>query len=175
MRRSLVSVSAVTANVVVTTAAAVTVGLASAPAALAERPWGINGTYSAVSNGEWAKTNDKLEARPNVFDTWTISTTCTNVVTCSGTVTSAEGWTAPIKTVSGIWNVVRDIPNWVPCTVGPAATGHQVYSFWRAADDGWQDMNSDILAGSNKTVADSGNCGVNRPVVIQMPFKLRPV
>lgn len=162
----------------VTTASAAALGavVASTPTASAdELPWGINGTYSAVSNGEWSKTNDKFENQANVFDTWIISTTCRTVIDCEGTVQSGFGWTARIWTASGIWNVSREIPDWMPCPVGPPGPATQVFTFWRAADDGWQDPRSEILVGNDKTTGDSGNCGVNQSKVIFMPFKLTPI
>lgn len=159
-------------------AATVVLGLTGLPAPTAhadDLPWGINGTYSAVSNGEWSKTNDRFEAQDNIFDTWTISTTCRTVIDCEGTVQSAFGWTARIWTSSGIWNVSREIPDWMPCPVGPAGAGTQVWTFWRARDDGWQDPRSEILVGNDKTTGDSGNCGVNKSMVVFMPFKLTPI
>ena len=52
-----------------------------------------NGTYSVVSNGEWASMNDRFEDKPTVRSTWNVTSTCSTAFTCSGKVTSSLGWT----------------------------------------------------------------------------------
>ena len=73
-------------------------GLAIAPAATASgEGWGLNGTYAAVSNGDLAQTNDVFRNEATVHSTWTINTTCTTPVDCTGRVVSDAGWSAEVK------------------------------------------------------------------------------
>ena len=51
------------------------------PAAVASGDqWGLNGTYVATSNGQWAQTNEIYRDEASVRSTWTISTTCSTPV-----------------------------------------------------------------------------------------------
>jgi hypothetical protein len=87
------------------------VGLASpAPQARAKTPAdiAINGTYQADSIGGWAKINQQYNTEPEIKATWKISTSCTTMEDCTGTVTSDQGWTAPITLTDGTtWYVRR--------------------------------------------------------------------
>ena len=58
-------------------------GVPTAGASGAE--WGLNGTYVATSNGQWAQTNDIYRDEASVRSTWTISTTCSTPVECTRT------------------------------------------------------------------------------------------
>jgi len=59
------------AAVVFTTA----LGFALAPPAGAEyEEYAMNGTFSVVSNGEWARMNDRYQDEPTVRSTWTVNT-----------------------------------------------------------------------------------------------------
>jgi hypothetical protein len=153
-------------------AAIVIGGLGTAPSARAEgNP--INGTYIATSVGEWAKTNEVFRDEATVRSTWTITSSCWTFQECSGEVTSDQGWSAPITVHDGsLWYVRRDVPNWEFCPDGTAVTGHQTYFFAFAGQDGKAQPGSSTLAGYDKTVGPSGACGVNRWLVIMMPFRL---
>ena len=91
----------------------------------------LNGTYRVTSNGDWAKTNDVFINEPTVVQTWTMSSSCTSPHTCSGQVTSDQGWTAPLKlggvegpgSVGDYWVVDHAVDNWEPCPDGTAAPG----------------------------------------------------
>lgn len=138
-----------------------------------EDQWGLNGTYTATSNGEWAKTNDKFRELDSLRSTWTISTVCSYPTECTGTVISDFGWSAPIYKTGGVWYVKHTVQNWVPCPDGTAAPGLQVFRFVPVIEDGSQtDPTSTTLAGEDQTTGVSGACGVSRPVFITMPFKL---
>jgi hypothetical protein len=148
-------------------------GLGTAPSARAEgNP--INGTYIATSVGEWAKTNEVYRDEATVRSTWTITSSCTTFQECSGEVTSDQGWSAPITVNDGSeWYVRRDVPNWEVCPDGTAVTGSQTYMFYFVGPDGkTQPGGSPTLTGFDKTVGPSGACGVNRWLVIMMPFRL---
>ena len=132
----------------------------------------INGTLTATSNGQWAQTNEVYHDQATVRSTWTIRTTCANALSCSGTVTSDQGWTADIYTTNYLWYVKRDVPNWQPCADGTSAPGHQVFDFYAVAADGTLDPNSTTYAGKDLTSGPSGGCGRSQPLVISMPFKL---
>jgi hypothetical protein len=132
----------------------------------------INGTFTATSNGEWAQRNDVFRAEATVRSTWKISTTCANVLSCAGTVTSDQGWTANIYTTNNVWYVKRELAGWEPCADGTSAPGHQVYDFYAIAADGTLDPKSTTYAGKDQTSGPSGACGKNLPLVISLPFKL---
>jgi hypothetical protein len=155
-------------------AASVIGGLGTAPSASASvegEP--LNGTYRATSNGEWAATNDSFHDEATVRSTWTITSTCRDPLDCTGQVTSDQGWTAEISKVNEAgWTVKRDLPGWEKCADGTAATGRQVYRFWPADASGVYSRGSTTLVGTDKTTGPSGACGVNRWLVIEMPFKL---
>lgn len=133
----------------------------------------INGTYSATSNGEWARTNDSYHDEATVRSTWTIVSQCSNPLTCTGTVTSDQGWTADMSFVSGSWLVHRELPGWETCADGTSATGQQVYRFYPVdPETGLMTAGSPILAGEDATTGPSGACGKNWLLTIRLPFKL---
>jgi len=137
--------------------------------------WGLNGTYAATSNGQWAQTNDIYRDEASVRSTWTISTTCSTPVECTGRVSSDLGWSADVSIHGSEYVVKRDIPNWEPCPDGTARTGHQIYRFYPVDERGWVSWGSTVLAGFDKTVGDSGACGINKALVITLPFRLEKV
>jgi hypothetical protein len=152
---------------------AAAVGSLCSPVAAASPNWGLNGTYIATSNGEWAKTNDIFHDEASIRGTWTISTTCSYPSECTGTVDSDWGWSAPIYKKSGVWYVKKTVDNWQPCGDGTAGPGLQVYRFFTANKDGTaNDPNSTTLLGEDSTTGVSGSCGTSRVVFITMPFKL---
>lgn len=124
----------------------------------------LNGTYRATSDGQWATTNEQYHTEATVTSIWTISSSCVNPMECTGQVTSDQGWSAPLQLVGGsMWKVVHDVPNWEQCASDlPAATGHQVFRF----------STDETLTGDDHTVGPSGACGVNKWLVVDMPFKL---
>lgn len=151
--------------------------IGAAPAAShASEGWAINGTYVVTSNGQWAKTNDVYRDEAVVRTTWTITSACTTLSDCSGQVTSDQGWTAPVFTKGGEWHIERIVKNWEPCPDGTAADGHQLFRFYPVDDQGQLAIyGSTVLAGEDKTVAPSGACGINMPLVISMPLNLARV
>ncbi len=156
------------------TVAAIATTAGIAPPHAGADSWGINGTYIATSNGDYAKTNEQFRNEATVRSRWTISTTCIEPSDCTGTVTSDLGWTAPIYARSGIWYVKRAIPNWQPCPNGTAADGLQMFRFF-AGDLQTGDMVSHpagAYLGEDITSSPSGACGVNKQLVIDMPFNL---
>ncbi len=155
-------------------AAAAIGGLCIAPAQADVNNPAINGTFLATSNGEWARTNDSYHDEQSIRSTWTISTSCVNPVQCSGTVVSDQGWTANITHVSGMWKVIRYLPNWETCADGTAATGRQVFTFYPVGTNPalLVDANSTTFSGEQVTTGPSGACGVSNLLEIAMPFKL---
>lgn len=157
---------------------ALVVSLACAPmpsAVASGDEWGLNGTYAATSNGDWAKTNDIFHNEATVRSKWTISTTCSTPVECTGRVVSDQGWSADVGLHGSEYVVKRDIPNWEPCPNGAARTGHQIYRFYPVDESGMVDWTSTLLAGIDLTSGDSGACGVNKALVISVPFRLEKV
>ena len=134
-----------------------------------------NGTYSVVSNGEWARMNDRYQDEPSVRSTWTVSSTCTTALTCSGKVTSSLGWTENIYTGSGMWYVKHYVPDWIPCPDGTMGPGLQVYRFYPANDDGIRTDNTDLFLGEDQTTGQSGACGRNKSLVLNLPVKIRKI
>lgn len=158
-------------------ALALACGVAVPTAAATGDDWGLNGTYAAVSNGDWAKTNDIYHNEATVRSTWTVSTTCSTPLECTGRVTSDQGWSADVGLHGSEYVVKRDIPNWEPCANGAARTGHQIYRFYPVDERGWvaTDSTSKMLAGVDQTTGDSGACGINKALVISLPFRLDKV
>lgn len=149
------------------------VGGLCSPVAGASPSWGLNGTYVATSNGEWAKTNDIFHDEASIRGTWTISTTCSYPSECTGTVDTDWGWSAPIYKKSGVWYVKKTVDNWQPCGDGTAGPGLQVYRFFPSnADATATDPTSTTLLGEDSTTGVSGSCGTSKVVFITMPFKL---
>jgi hypothetical protein len=175
-------------------AAIVVVGsLGIAPAAHATN-YGVelNGTYLVRSDGEWAQTSAGPYGaggalvyidQPTVVQTWNLTSTCTSSRTCTGEVTSDQGWSAPLRLGGGaatpggvgdFWVIERVVENWEPCPDGTAWPGNQKFTFY-----GWDPGNNqrnlkivDLLVGLDSTKAASGACGINKPLVIEMPLRL---
>lgn len=75
---------------VVIAATALIAGVAVAPPAHAAE-WALNGTFTATSNGEWARSNDIFHKQNSVRAIWTISSQCSYPTECTGSVTSDQG------------------------------------------------------------------------------------
>jgi hypothetical protein len=130
----------------------------------------LHGTYTAFSDGRWAKTNDRFHDEASVTSTWRITTTCTTYAACSGSVTSDQGWTAPVSYISPMWYVVRTIDGWDHCDDGTTAPGTQTFKFYYD-----EQFNPTILKGWDNTLSASGGCGINKVLNIELPFSLTPV
>jgi len=135
----------------------------------------VNGTYSFLSNGEWAKNNEIFHDEPVVRDTWHISSTCTTWIACTGQITSDQGWTAPLKFLADHWVATRDIPDWAPCEAGGAATGHQMFWFYGVDENGQNSRSTDLMAGKDMTHTDSGSCGRNKGLFVDVPMRLERI
>lgn len=150
--------------------------MASSPAVADTEQWGLNGTFRAQSNGEWAQTNDRYEDQRSVVATWTVSTTCSTRFDCEGQVRSDQGWSAPLYTKSGMFYVRHALPGWQRCPDGSVGDGLQVFHFYPATADGRGDMTStSLFVGADVTTGVTGSCGVSKPVVIKLPFKLSQI
>ena len=128
----------------------------------------LNGTYTAISDGQWAKTNERYHDEVTVSSTWTITSSCTGVFDCAGRVTSDLGWSADARYISGMWFVTHTVDNWEHCADGSTAPGKQIFKFYP------DPTNNSTLVGWDTTTAPSGACGRNRPLEIELPFKLIP-
>lgn len=155
------------------TTASLAAGIAiAAPAAAADK-WSLNGTFTATSNGEWSRTNDRFRDQHSVRAIWTVESQCSYPTECTGTVSSDQGWTAPIYQTGGEWYVKHIVPRWIPCQDGSTADGLQVFRFKAMTPDGANtDPTSNTLVGEDATTGPAGACGVSMPVFITMPFKL---
>jgi hypothetical protein len=157
---------------VVIAATVLIAGIAVAPPAHAAE-WALNGTFTATSNGEWARSNDIFHKQNSVRAIWTVSSKCSYPTECTGTVTSDQGWTAPIYQTSGEWYVKHVVPQWIPCPDGSTADGFQIFRFKRMTPDGdTTDPSSSTLIGEDATTGPSGACGRSLAIIITMPFKL---
>ena len=143
----------------------------------------LNGTYRVISNGEWAKTNDVFIDQQTKVQTWTMSSSCTSPQRCEGQVTSDEGWTAQLRlgggpgtpgAVGDFWVVERVAQDWEPCPDGTSAPGKEMFLFWGMDPlTNRRDMTRvGLLSGIDKTTAPSGACGINKPLVIELPVRL---
>ena len=141
--------------------------------------YAINGTYSVVSNGEWAMMNDRYQDEPSVRSTWTVNTTCSTAMTCAGKVTSSLGWTEDIYTLSGAqWFVKHYVQDWIPCPDGTTAPGLQVYRFYPATESGNHAPAGTpvvLMVGEDQTTGQSGNCGRNKSLVLALPVKMTKI
>jgi hypothetical protein len=137
--------------------------------------WGLNGTYAATSIGYMAQTNDVYRGEATVRSTWTINTTCTTPVDCTGRVTSDQGWSADVNIHGSEYVVKHEIPNWEPCPDGTSRAGHQIYRFWPVNENGRVSVGSTTFAGIDRTKGDSGACGINTTLEITMPLRLEKV
>ncbi|WP_319432185.1 hypothetical protein [Mycobacterium sp. RTGN5] len=147
---------------------------AIAPHANGSPAGALNGTFRAQSNGDWAQTNDQYRNETTVVATWTITTTCADGL-CSGEVHSDQGWTAPINNqAAGEWHVKRTVADWETCPDGTTVAGNQLYRFYPVAGITGlvDDTQSDVFAGRDITQGPGGGCGINKPLVISVPFKL---
>ena len=162
-----------TLGAAVTAAAMIGLAAAAPPAGATGEQWGLNGTYTATSNGEWAKTNERFHDEVSLRSTWTITTACSYPTECTGTVSSDFGWDAPVYKTGGVWYVKRTVENWQPCPDGTAYPGLQVFRFAPTTPDGSRvDPTSTTLVGEDQTTGTSGACGTSLPLFINMPFKL---
>ena len=109
-----------------------------------------------------------------MIQNWTISSSCVSPLECTGTVVSDQGWSAPINLVKVYWILNRDIPNWAPCPDGTFATGHDKWTVWGinpALNE--RDLKiTDLLAGHQITETESGACGINKPLDIEIPVRM---
>lgn len=148
-------------------------GTASTARATTKEEVAINGTFRAISIGDWAQTNDQYHGQATVVQIWTISSSCVTFQECSGTVKSDQGWTAPLYMNDGeMWKVKREVPNWEPCPDGTAFPGQQTFYFYPVNDNGGYQLGSPTLSGKDKTVGPSGACGQNQWLDITMPLRL---
>jgi hypothetical protein len=148
-------------------AAATVLGIAvaaPAEAAICDPP--VSGTYTAVSDGQWAQTNDSYHDEATVTATWTVTSMCADHLDCTGRVVSSTGWSADIQCGSGLWKVRRQIDGWEQCQDGTSVPGQQTYYFFNDV------INPANFAGWDKTVGPSGGCGRSNWLTINMPFKL---
>lgn len=128
----------------------------------------LNGVFTAFSNGQLAKTNDRYKDEESVTTTWTVESTCQNYLECTGRVVSDRGWEATLTYLDNRWRAVHTIDGWMTCPDGSTAPGEQYFSFYRDF------LNPTRLVGWDKTVGPSGACGVNQWLAIEMPFILTP-
>ncbi len=62
---------------------------------------------------------------------------------CHGTVTSDQGWSAPLYMNDGeMWKVRREVPNWERCEDGTAFPGQQTFFFYPVNDNGGYQLGS---------------------------------
>jgi len=134
----------------------------------------LNGTFTAVSNGVWAQTNDIYHDETTVNSSWTVTTSCTaQFPDCAGRVVSSQGWSAPVNCeADGMWYVRRHLEHWEPCKDGTAAPAEQLLLFAPVLSGAPSFDAVKTFSGWDRTVGVSGGCGINQPLVIVMPFQL---
>lgn len=134
----------------------------------------LNGRFLVTSIGNWAQTNDVYHDEQTVRQVWTIASSCVDPTSCSGKVSSSQGWSADVHFGSSWWQVDRVLDNWQPCSNGTAATGYQRYRFWAVGPDGLlSDTIGAVLGGTDTTYGTSGDCGINRRLEITLPLRLQ--
>jgi len=156
------------------TAIAVIAGVGVAPTAQASN-FGteLNGTFRVLSDGQWARTNDVKIKQETVVETWTITSSCVSPLECTGEVRSDRGWTGTAR-LDDYWFIEHVIPNWIPCPDGTFASGFQKFILWGVNPATERKVYNNIqnFAGRNVTKGPSGACGVNKPVVIELPVSM---
>jgi len=112
-----------------------------------------------------------------VIQTWTITSSCVSPIECTGEVTSDQGWTAPVRLGPDWWILDRVVPNWIPCPGGGFADGFQKFMFWGVNPVvNERDLKiRDLMAGRDLTKGSSGACGVNKPLVIELPLRVERI
>jgi hypothetical protein len=111
-----------------------------------------------------------------------MTSSCTSPQVCTGEVKSDQGWTAPLNlggaegpgSLGDFWVVDHVVDNWEPCPDGTAAPGAQKFMFWGVDElTGQRNMKMvNLLTGRDTTKAPSGACGINKPLVIDLPVRL---
>ncbi|HET6734424.1 hypothetical protein [Mycobacterium sp.] len=136
-----------------------------------------NGTFAAVSDGVWAQTNQVYRDEATVTSTWTVTSSCTEAFpNCAGQVISSQGWTAPMNCeAAGLWHVRRHLEGWEPCKDGTAAPAEQLLYFSPDLSGAPSFAAVTTFSGWDRTVGVSGGCGINKPLVIEMPFRLTKI
>ncbi len=124
----------------------------------------LNGTFTATSDGNWAKTREVFKDEATVVANWQVTSACDNVERCRGEVISDQGWRAELKCNSGLWIVVHRVENWQPCGDGRTTYGDQEHKFYRTSSS------PESFTGWDRTVGPSGGCGVNQWLVIVLPL-----
>lgn len=148
-------------------------GTAAVAGATTKEEVAVNGTFRVTSIGDYAQTNDQYYGERTIIQTWTISSSCETFQECHGTVTSDQGWSAPLYMFDGImWKIKRNVPNWEQCEDGTAYTGEQTYYFYPVDVNGEYKLGSPVMAGKDRTVGPSGACGRNQWLDIAMPMRL---
>lgn len=157
--------------VLASTLAAVALAAVSAPTAVAEpkESVALNGAFIVKSDGQYAKTNERFHDEATVISTWTFATTCTTFQACSGHMTSDRGWSADVKYIAPLWYVVRTIDNWETCPDGTTAPGTQTFKFYV------DEYDVPNMKGWDNTLNQSGSCGINKVLNIEMPLTLRAI
>ncbi len=151
-------------------AAALAAATGTAPAHASQDDPALNGTFTAKSDGLWAKTNEVMAYQADVLATWTITSSCTTFQDCTGTVVSDQGWTADLVYQSQRWRAVHTVEGWRRCPDGSTAPGEQTFTFWAERLDAPD--RHDRLTGFDQTLGPSGACGINRSLNVRMPFEL---
>ncbi|WP_396930327.1 hypothetical protein [Mycolicibacterium sp.] len=139
------------------------------PAAADPNDYALNGRFTAISDGQWAKTNERFHDEATVTSTWTIRTSCRTAIDCSGQVSSDQGWTADVTYDEPMWYVTRTVDDWMTCPDGTSVAGQQIIKFFI---DHYDEPN---LRGWDNTLGPSGACGINKVLDIELPFKLIPI
>ena len=128
----------------------------------------LHGTFTAFSDGQNARTNDRFHDEASVTSTWTIDSVCQNFLDCTGRVVSDQGWTADLKRTAGVWRASHVVEGWEQCADGSSVAGEQVFTFFP------DPANLSRFIGWDKTLGPSGACGKNAWLAIEMPFVLTP-
>jgi hypothetical protein len=144
-------------------------GWFAAPAGADPEEFALNGRFTAISDGQFAKTNERRRDQVTVVSTWTITTSCRTASDCSGHMSSDQGWVAEVTYTEPLWYVTRRLPGWLRCADGSSADGQQTFKFFEDRFD------EPVVRGWDNTLAPSGACGVNKVVNVEMPFKLIPL
>jgi hypothetical protein len=114
-------------------------------------------------------TNEVYHDEATVVTTWTVTSSCDDVMHCAGQVTSEQGWSADLGCQAGLWFTKHRVENWQPCADGSTTPGDQTFRFWRVEGQ------PETFAGFDRTIGPSGGCGKNLWNKVEMPFTLNKI
>ena len=74
-----------------------------------------------------------------------------------------------------MWYVKHYVPEWIPCPDGNQGPGLQVYRSTPRPKRAWPNGAPNLWLGEDETTGESGNCGRNSSLVLNLPVKITKI